>query len=112
MIAIIDMPKKTTSHPNSREPGRFATDFYNKLFCKNLRRRREQMGLSLFDLGELLGIDRTRISQIESGQSSVTITTISELCTALQIHPALLFSINPDESEFNDGIEIRKWPSR
>lgn len=112
MIAIAEMAKKTVSHPNSSEPGRNTSDYYNKLFCRNLRKRREQLGLSLTDLGDMLGVERSRISQIEAGTYSVTIVTLSRLCTALHVHPSLLFSLDSDGSEFNDGVQTHRWPKQ
>ena len=70
------------------------------------------MGLSLSSLAEMLGVDKSRVSQIEAGNDSLSFQSISKICVALHIHPALLLSLDPESASFNDGIQSHSWPKR
>jgi transcriptional regulator with XRE-family HTH domain len=62
------------------------------VFAANLRRRREEIGLSQHDLAALTGLDRTEISLLERGLRSPLLDTIVVLSSALELdsHGALL----------------------
>lgn len=54
-------------------------------FAANLRRRREEIGLSQHDLAALAGLHRTEISLLERGLRSPLLETIVVLSSALEL---------------------------
>lgn len=70
-------------------------------FGRNLADLRRRAGFSQDVLGERLGVNRTRISQLERGQRRVRIDTLARLSTTLEATAdELLEGITwqPDES--------------
>lgn len=57
-------------------------------FGKNVRRARRERDLSQEALGELAGLHRTYISEIESGARNVSIDAIERLADALGLLPS------------------------
>jgi transcriptional regulator with XRE-family HTH domain len=57
-------------------------------FGKHVRRLREQKGLSLRELSYSCNIDNSKISKIENGQINITVLTVLELASGLEIPPA------------------------
>lgn len=71
-----------------------------KEFGSRLRQFRHDRGLSQEQLGHLTGLDRTYISQCESGKRNVTLKTILSFASALEIDPAdLVNDIGPDAEQ-------------
>jgi predicted transcriptional regulator len=60
------------------------------LFAQNLRRVREQLGMSQEMLAELAGLHRTYVSSVERGERNVSIDNIERLAKALNAEPAHL----------------------
>lgn len=54
---------------------------------RNLRRHREQMGLSQEAFAKLMGFHRTYSSAIERGQKSLTLRSVERLAAKLGIDP-------------------------
>ena len=61
-----------------------------KTFGANLRRFRNEKGLSQRDLYALCNIDNAEISRMENGDVNVTLNTLTQLAEALDI-PAWMF---------------------
>jgi transcriptional regulator with XRE-family HTH domain len=61
-----------------------------KLFARNLRHRRLQLGISQEDLAELAGLHRTYVSSVERGERNISIDNIERIATALKLEPASL----------------------
>jgi len=59
-------------------------------FEDNVRRIREQRGLSQEALGDASGLHRTEISLLERGAREPRLTTIVRLARALKVKPARL----------------------
>lgn len=57
----------------------------------NVKRLRTQKKLSLRELSYLCNLDNSKISKIESGQFNITIGTLLELASALEVNPSDLF---------------------
>lgn len=57
----------------------------NLIIAKNLKAIRESKKLTLEKVGELTGVSKTMIGQIERGESSPTITTIWKIANGLKI---------------------------
>ena len=54
----------------------------------NIRKRREELGMSQSKLAELMGYsDKSMISRIESGQVDLPYSKVIEFTKALKIHP-------------------------
>lgn len=64
------------------------------LFGLNVRRLRQQLGLSQEGLGVKAGLHRTYIGAVERGEKSVTIVTAAKIADALEVHVADL--LEPD----------------
>lgn len=60
-------------------------------FGKRLRELRQAAGLSQEALGDLAGLSRGYISEIENGKRNVALENIQKLARALKINPARFF---------------------
>jgi transcriptional regulator with XRE-family HTH domain len=69
-----------TSHPNTT---RIA-------FSHNLRRFREELGISQESLAEKAGLHRTYVSSVERGERNISIDNIHKLAQALGVAPHTL----------------------
>ena len=52
-----------------------------------VRRRREDIGLSQDELGNLCGLHRTYIGSVERGERNLTLSSMMQIAEALQIEP-------------------------
>ncbi|WP_336659818.1 helix-turn-helix domain-containing protein [Leucobacter sp. USHLN153] len=59
---------------------------------RRLREVRQQLGISLEDLGELSQISWASIGRIERGVSSPTVETLVRIATALDVDPGAFLS--------------------
>ena len=59
-------------------------------FARNLRKLRQQKGLSQEALAHEAGIDRTYISALERGVYSASLTMVEKLAKVLGVEPAIL----------------------
>ncbi|WP_069384155.1 helix-turn-helix domain-containing protein [Halomonas caseinilytica] len=59
-------------------------------FAKNIRRLRQEAGLSQEELANRAGLHRTYISSIECGQRNVSLDNIFALARALDVPASLL----------------------
>ncbi len=85
------------------EKGEFIVDVI-KVFSKNVKAYRMQLGLSQEHFAEKAGLHRTYISAIECGKRSISLDNIQKIADALQIDTYLLFI---DQENFNQkGGEV------
>lgn len=56
-----------------------------KVFAENLKKRREQVGLSQLQISEQLGIERTRYACWETGKAEPSINMLVAISGALDI---------------------------
>lgn len=66
------------------------------LFSRNLRRVREQRGISQEMLAELAGLHRTYVGSVERGERNISIDNIERLAEALKLDPAELLRRDVD----------------
>lgn len=64
---------------------------FRRVFAANVRRFRNDRGLTQEQLGELAGISSTYISKVERLVSSPTLDIIVKIAEALDVSPAKLF---------------------
>lgn len=69
------------------------------VFGTNLRKYRQQLGLSQEQLAEKSGLHRTYISAIERFQRSIALENIQRIADALEIDTYLLFVDNENIRE-------------
>lgn len=62
----------------------------NRVIAKNLKRLRNQTGMSLTELAQKAGVSKGMLSQVENGTTNPTINTIWKICTALDIPYTML----------------------
>lgn len=67
-----------------------------KEFGKNLRKLRNEKGLSLREMSYACSIDNSKIAKIEKGNINITLTTLLQLAVALEIHPSALLDYELD----------------
>lgn len=65
------------------------------IFGRNVRRVREERGLTQEDLEGMTGLRRSYISDLERGVRNPTIRALARIAEALQIAPAELLSADP-----------------
>ena len=61
-----------------------------KEFGENLRKLRNDKGLSLREMSYACSIDNSKIAKIEKGKINITLTTLLQLAVALEIHTSTL----------------------
>jgi transcriptional regulator with XRE-family HTH domain len=61
-----------------------------KKFGSHLRRLREEKGLTLRELSSACNIDYSNILKIEQGKTNITLTSILDLASALELSPSVL----------------------
>ena len=64
----------------------------HRVFCENIRARREQLDLTQDDVAKLMGTTQSNYAHIENGRASPKIDVIERVADALGIPPALLLT--------------------
>ncbi len=67
-----------------------------KLLVKNMKRNRERLGISQYELAELLDVSSDTVAKIESGKRFPSEKTLDKLATVFTVEPYQLF-IDNDE---------------
>lgn len=67
-----------------------------KLIGDNLRKLRENRGLTVQQLSDACAIEQTDISRIERGEINITMIILFDLARALDVHPKQLLDTGPD----------------
>ncbi|GIZ13969.1 helix-turn-helix domain-containing protein [Pseudomonas aeruginosa] len=62
------------------------------IFAENVRRTRQELGLSQEELAERAGVHRTYVGMLERSEKNVTIYNIERIALALGVEPALLLT--------------------
>lgn len=62
------------------------------VFAENVRRIRQELGLSQEELAERAGVHRTYVGMLERSEKNVTIYNIERIALALDVEPALLLT--------------------
>jgi len=74
------------------------------VFATNLRRWRNQRGLSQDDLAYEAGVSRSYLSQLEKGAYHASLKIVGRLAEALNVEPAELLRMTGQERR---GVGIR-----
>ena len=69
------------------------TDILN-IFAMNVRKKRQELGLSQEKLAELANLHRTYIGMIERSEKNITLRNIQKIANALGVTPASLLKTN------------------
>lgn len=64
------------------------------VFGKNLKKYREQVGMSQEKFAEMCGLHRTYISDIERFQRNISLSNVQKIAQALKIEPYKLLINN------------------
>jgi len=78
-----------------------SSDVVNSVFGRKLRDLRRERDLSQSQLGDLLGLSRVTIANIESGKQNVQLHQIFSLASVLDIHVDRLIP-SPNELEHSE----------
>lgn len=68
-------------------------------FANNLKQIRKQKGLTQTELADMLGTNKTTISNYETGYSSPSLDVLREICTKLNVSADVLLDI-----KLNDNV--------
>jgi transcriptional regulator with XRE-family HTH domain len=69
-----------------------------KKFGTTLKKIRIQKGVSQEELGDLAGLHRTYISEVERGDRNISLVNILKLCAALNISTSTFFRKMEEEN--------------
>lgn len=72
-----------------------------QIFSNNLRKYRNESGLSQEAFANKAGLHRTYISALERGKRSIALDNIEKIANALEIDAYLLFADSPNENDIN-----------
>lgn len=61
---------------------------------ETIRQERKNRGISQEELANKAQLDRSYMGRIERGEKNITVLKLHQICDALEISPALLFSKN------------------
>ena len=64
-------------------------------FCRNMRTRRTELGMTQQELAEAIGLYQPDISAFEAGLKEPTLKTVSLIAKGLRIRPEALFLLEP-----------------
>ncbi len=67
-----------------------------------IRSYREKCNLSQKDLGRLIGVSNTRISNWEKGINNPDVELLVKICYALKVSPDVLLDVHLKEEEFTE----------
>lgn len=65
----------------------------HRAFCENVRRRRADLGLTMTQLAERLGVSLPAVSMMESGKNMPGLDRIEQVAAALEIAPSELLEV-------------------
>jgi len=80
-------------------------DFYKKAVIQNLRRIREQKGLSTTQIAKILGVSQAKISYIENGKGILSAADVATLSRRLGV-PVTEFFQGMDETDTTGAKEL------
>lgn len=69
---------------------------------ERIRIFREKRGLSQHELGNIIGVSNSRVSNWEQGINRPNSDILAELCTALNVSPSSLLGIKVTADEFSE----------
>ena len=78
---------------------------YQQEFISNLKKFRKEKKLTQAQLSELCDVTTSTIGNIECGIAKPSFDLIIDIATVLDVHPALLFSSNPIQSDVSKEIQ-------
>jgi transcriptional regulator with XRE-family HTH domain len=78
--------------------------FYETL-GKNIRKWRDQRGLSQEDLANLVGLTRTSLTNIENGRQHPPLYTFCEIADQLKVS---ILELLPNQEPASDTLDVRK----
>jgi transcriptional regulator with XRE-family HTH domain len=61
-----------------------------RIVARNLKRLRQERGLTQEELADLAGLNRNYVGMIERQENAATVDTLEELAKALQVEPVRL----------------------
>jgi transcriptional regulator with XRE-family HTH domain len=68
-----------------------------RLLATKLCEERKKQSISQIDLSFKAGLSQNMVNWVETGRISPTVSTVFKICNALNISPAILFGVTPDE---------------
>lgn len=83
-------PKATSRNRQS------CTEEKNLFFSENVRRRREELGLTQTAFGEKVGLRQKQVSELEGGVFVQTAMRVVEIARALETTPDYLFGFRDE----------------
>jgi XRE family transcriptional regulator, regulator of sulfur utilization len=94
-------------------------DLINRVMAENLKKMREQRGMSLDRVAELTGVSKSMLGQIERGESNPTIQTVWKIANGLKVSLTAIIDTPVSETVVvkrsdnpvqGDGGKLRIYP--
>lgn len=79
------------------------------MFCENLRKVRKERKMTQGDLGKLVGVAKSSVSEWEKGNHMPDVDTISRIASALNVSFAYL--VQDEISQYEEEYDNKKSPS-
>ena len=111
-LTLSSLTMSTDEHFNLLPAGREARTNWSKYFSKNVRLRRQEMGLTGEQLGNLVGVSRHGVSRVEAGESVPTLETAEKYAIALHVPLLILLSPQPKNTVVFIGDKVYQWPGK
>jgi transcriptional regulator with XRE-family HTH domain len=83
----------------------------NRRFGEAVRAQRVRAGITQAALAQAIGLERTSVTNIESGIQTVTVPTLVKLCRALRVSPAVLLPLDSKTDELTLASATGRYAS-
>ncbi len=99
MMTLDQMKDQDLGEKGTKNRDKYEFDLKMEVLGEMIKSVRKERKLTQEQLGELIGVQKSQISKLESSANNVTIETILKVFNALKAN--VKFSVQMDKGEFN-----------